>query len=126
MSDDNNSPKIDIDLSYLSDVANGSTEFIIDMIDIFIDQTPTYVKQLGLAIQEKDWKSVADISHKIKPTLAFMGVIKARDDMEVIESSARALENLDEIQDKFNDLEIICNRLFARLQELKKELQSKL
>ena len=126
MSDDNNTPKIDIDLSYLSDVANGSTEFIIDMIDIFIDQTPLYVKQLGLAIQEKDWKSVADISHKIKPTLAFMGVIKARDDMEEIESSARALENLDEIQSKFNDLEIICNRLFTRLKELKKELQAKL
>jgi HPt (histidine-containing phosphotransfer) domain-containing protein len=126
MSEDNNSSKIDIDLSYLSDVANGSTEFIIDMIDIFIDQTPIYVKQLGLAIQEKDWKSVADISHKIKPTLAFMGVIKARDDMEEIESSARALENLDQIQQKFNDLEIICNRLFARLEELKKELQAKL
>ncbi|HCN83367.1 MAG TPA: Hpt domain-containing protein [Sphingobacteriaceae bacterium] len=126
MSDDNNAPKIDIDLSYLSDVANGSTEFIIDMIDIFIDQTPLYVKQLGLAIQEKNWKTVADISHKIKPTLAFMGVIKARDDMEEIESNARSLENLDEIQSKFNDLEIICNHLFVRLQQLKKELQTKL
>ena len=126
MSDTNKTPKIDIDLSYLSDVANGSTEFIIDMIDIFIQQTPDYVQQLGEAIKEKNWKSVADLSHKIKPTLAFMGVIKARDDMEVIESNARAQENLDDIGRKFNELEVICNQLFSQLGELKKELQSKL
>ena len=126
MSDSNKPPKIEIDLSYLSDVANGSTEFIIDMIDIFIQQTPDYVQQLGAAIKEKDWKSVADISHKIKPTLAFMGVMKARDDMEVIESNARALENLDEIGSKFNELELVCKDLFAQLGELRKDLQSKL
>jgi HPt (histidine-containing phosphotransfer) domain-containing protein len=117
---------IDIDLSYLSDVASGSTEFMIDMINIFLEQTPDYIFQLGVAIKEKDWPLVANVAHKIKPTLAFMGVADARDDMEDIEESARSLKNLEAIEDKFNALQAICGNLFSRLEELKKELEAKL
>jgi HPt (histidine-containing phosphotransfer) domain-containing protein len=119
-------PKIDIDLSYLSDVASGSTEFMVDMINIFLEQTPDYVVQLGKAIKDKDWPVVANIAHKIKPTLAFMGVTSARDDMEIIEENARNLKNLEEIEIKFNALESICVYLFERLEEVKKDLETKL
>lgn len=119
-------PEINIDLSYLSDVASGSTEFMIDMIDIFLEQTPDYIVQLGIAIKDKNWPLAANIAHKIKPTLAFMGVISARDDMEEIEENARALKNLEEIEHKFNSLESICGYLFSRLEQLKKELEAKL
>ena len=119
-------PKIDVDLSYLTDVASGSTEFMIDMIDIFLEQTPDYIIQLGLAIKDKNWPLVANVAHKIKPTLAFMGVISARDDMEEIEENARSLKNLEEIAPKFESLKAICGFLFTQLEELKKELEAKL
>jgi len=119
-------PEIDVDLSYLSDVASGSTEFMIDMINIFLEQTPNYIAQLGVAIKDKNWPLVANIAHKIKPTLAFMGVVSTRDDMEEIEENARSLKNLEEIEHKFNSLEAICGFLFSRLEELKKELEAKL
>jgi HPt (histidine-containing phosphotransfer) domain-containing protein len=118
--------EIDIDLSYLSDVASGSTEFMVDMINIFLEQTPDYITQLGEAIKNKDWPAVANIAHKIKPTLAFMGVASARDDMGEIEENARSLKKLEEIAPKYHQLESICGFLFTRLKEVKKELEAKL
>ena len=42
----NNSADFNLDLSYLQDVANGSNEFMIQMIDLFLNQTPGYFEQL--------------------------------------------------------------------------------
>jgi len=39
-----------VDLSYLNDIAGGNVEFVIDMIDIFLEQTPVYFEELNAAI----------------------------------------------------------------------------
>ncbi len=101
MSQDINKTTFDIDLSYLNDIADGNAEFIIDMIDIFMQQTPVYFDQLDKAIQEKDWKVAGDVAHKIKPTLAFMGVEAAKEQMADVERKAR---NLDHTEETIKDL----------------------
>ncbi len=127
MSDSPNSnPGAALDLSYLNDVASGSTEFMIEMIDIFLEQTPGYFDTLSQAIADKKWQIVADVAHKIKPTLAFMGVDKAKDDMQEIEHKARGLKDLDSIQPEFVKLRATCTTLFSQLEEYKKDLESKL
>ncbi|MDF3076412.1 MAG: Hpt protein [Sphingobacteriaceae bacterium] len=121
-----NSGTATLDLSYLNDVASGSTEFMIEMIDIFLEQTPGYFDTLTDAIRDKNWQIVADVAHKIKPTLAFMGVDKAKDDMQLIEHKARKQENLDSIEPEFTALKATCKNLFGQLETYKKDLESKL
>jgi len=113
-----------IDLSYLRDVASGSDEFMIDMIDLFLDQTPLYFEQMEQHIQEEAWSKVADIAHKIKPTLAFMGVDSAKDSMAEIEKNARNLQNIETIQPAFNILKENTKGLYAELMRVKTELQN--
>ena len=130
-SDNNNMPQdinkatFDIDLSYLNDIADGNAEFIIDMIDIFMEQTPIYFDQLDKAIQEKDWKVTGDVAHKIKPTLAFMGVEAAKEQMAEIERKARNLDHTEEIEEKVSQLKVSCESLYAGLQKIKDDLQGK-
>ncbi|KAA8486315.1 2-amino-4-hydroxy-6-hydroxymethyldihydropteridine diphosphokinase [Arcticibacter tournemirensis] len=130
-SDNNNMPQdinkttFDIDLSYLNDIADGNAEFIIDMIDIFMEQTPVYFDQLDKAIQEKDWKVTGDVAHKIKPTLAFMGVEAAKEQMAEIERKARNLDHTEEIEEKVSQLKVSCESLYAGLQKIKDDLQGK-
>lgn len=69
---------------------------------------------------------MADISHKVKTSLAVIGAGSSRDDIEVIESNARASTNLDEIETKCSSLKILCRRLIMRLEELRIELMQKL
>jgi HPt (histidine-containing phosphotransfer) domain-containing protein len=113
-----------LDLSYLKDVASGSDEFMIDMIDLFLDQTPAYFEQLEQFIIEEDWSKVADIAHKIKPTLAFMGVDSARESMAEIEQNARNLINLQAISPAFQILKEMSVQLYTQLAEVKASLQN--
>ncbi|HEY1025968.1 MAG TPA: Hpt domain-containing protein [Sphingobacteriaceae bacterium] len=116
----------EVNLSYLRDIASGSVEFMIEMIDIFLDQTPEYFRNLETAVAEKNWKGVADVAHKIKPTLAFMGVNSGKQDIEDIEHKARDGRDVEEIQVQFNTLKEKCSNLFLKLQQVRTELEAEL
>ncbi len=116
---------IKIDLSYLKDVSDGNVEFIIDMIDIFLMQTPEQVANLSKAIAEEDYPKVAEVAHKIKPTLAFVGANDARDTMQTIEHRARYKENVDTIKADFDALKDVIENLFVGLQQAKEQLAGK-
>ncbi len=121
----NNSADFNLDLSYLQDVANGSNEFMIQMIDLFLNQTPGYFEQLDQLIKDLNWPLVAEISHKIKPTLTFMGIESARANMAEIEQNARNLENLDTIPPAFKLLKEMSVELFLKLAQIKSDLEKR-
>lgn len=114
--------EIIIDLSYLKEVATGDTEFIIEMIDVFLLQTPGYIEQLTAAIDQKDWTKMADLSHKIKPTFTFMGVMSAKDSLQMIETKSRNQEDYDEIVSEYNKMKQIFKVIFLKLEDKKIEL----
>ncbi|MES2873692.1 MAG: Hpt domain-containing protein [Bacteroidota bacterium] len=116
-------PEFKIDLSYLRDVSSGSNEFMIEMIELFLEQTPAYFEQLDQFISEENWTRVAEIAHKIKPTLAFMGADAAKESMAEIESNARSLKNTDSIAPAFKSLYVFSEDLYNKLSEVKKELE---
>lgn len=116
--------EIKIDLSYLMDVAGGNTEFIIEMIDIFIAQTPGHLEELTAAVASKEWKKIAELSHKIKPTLAFIGVESAKDSMAEIEKSARNEENYESIVLKMDEMQDVFKIIFFKLEAKKLELSA--
>lgn len=121
--DSKNTP---IDLSYLNEIAGGDAEFMIDMIDIFMEQTPIYTAQLQTALEQQDWKTVGDVAHKIKPTLAFMGASQAKEQMALIESRARTETDIENIKSDFNEVKRVCERLYEGLIKVKSELQESL
>lgn len=121
-----NATDLQIDLTYLNEIASGSAEFMIEMIDIFLEQTPEYLQQLTDSVKVQDWKSVGDIAHKIKPTLAFMGVEYAREVMTEIERKARNLDAVETIEEDLTYINGISSTLYSRLNEHKKELESQL
>lgn len=114
--------EIVIDLSYLRDVASDNTEFMIEMIDIFLTQTPGYVEQLIIAVDQKDWSKMADLSHKIKPTMSFMGVESAKNTLGDIETKARNQEDYEGIVAEFDKMRDNFKTIFVKLEEKKIEL----
>ncbi|QEK50660.1 Hpt domain-containing protein [Pedobacter aquae] len=117
---DNN--QIIIDLSYLREVASENTEFMVEMIDIFLDQTPGYLSSLNDAIESKNWQKIAESAHKIKPTLGFMGIESARETMAEIELNASKQEDFENIVLKYNQMQEVFKTIFIKLEEKKQEL----
>ncbi len=114
--------EFNLDLTYLREVSSGSNEFMIEMIDLFLAQTPEYFENLKEFIAEENWSKVADIAHKIKPTLAFMGANAAKESMGEIESKARNLTHTETISAKFQTLHEFSAVLFSKLKEVREEL----
>ncbi|HTN18910.1 MAG TPA: Hpt domain-containing protein [Pelobium sp.] len=111
-----------IDLSYLQEVASDNSDFMIEMIDIFLAQTPEYVSILSDAIDQQNWDKIAEMAHKIKPTLAFMGANEAKETIASIESRGRAKEDYEGIMSDFGNLREDFNQIFTGLEQKRKEL----
>lgn len=113
-----------IDLTYLIEVSDNNSEFMIEMIDIFQAQTPGYVNQLEAALSIEDWKRVSEMAHKIKPTLTFMGVESAMLVMTSIESRARDGVDFEGIKADFEDIKEVLQIIYLKLEDKKKELEA--
>ena len=63
-----------IDLSYLEDLAMGSNDFKIEMLESFTRTTPESITKMLGCIENKDWKTLGGIAHKLKTSYSFMGM----------------------------------------------------
>jgi HPt (histidine-containing phosphotransfer) domain-containing protein len=111
-----------IDLTYLKEVASENVEFMVDMIDLFMEQTPSYTQDLKNAIDQKNWEKIAQTAHKLKPTFTFMGIEAGRDLMSTIEHRAREKEDFEGIARDFKEIYQSFDNIYIKLQEKKQEL----
>jgi HPt (histidine-containing phosphotransfer) domain-containing protein len=117
---------VPLDLSYLKEMSGDSAEFMVEMIDMFKQQTPVYIADLQEAIAEKDWSRVSSCAHKIKPTFAYVGRDDAKEHMQLMENYARDLQHLEEIPVKFQEINDFIQVLNKQLDEAKADLERKI
>lgn len=105
-----------IDLTYLKKVTSNNESFLRDMITTFLDTMPKSIDEIRVHAGSKDWDNLARAVHKIKPSLAMMGLNKTRDIGAQIELSAKertSLKKLPEITKEF------CVQLESAVTQLK-------
>ena len=119
----NNSP---LDLSYLRDMSGDSVEFMIEMIDMFKQQTPLYIADLEQTVLVEDWEKAAGFAHKIKPTLSYVGREDARALLQTIENDARESKSLSHMPQAMKELTDFVVILYRQLDEAKAELEKRL
>ncbi len=119
----NNAP---LDLSYLRDMSGDSAEFMIEMIDMFKQQTPLYMEELKQAVSEKNWSKVSSCAHKIKPTFSYVGREDAKSHMQMMEQNARDLNKVEELPNAFAEVNDFVQILYNQLDEAKDLLKDKL
>lgn len=88
------------DITKMTGLCGGDTEFLKKMIEIFIQQSRTSTKQIKEAMAVRDLKTVFQISHKIKPGIDNLGIECLKTQIREIEKDAKTgvystkLENL--------------------------------
>lgn len=90
------------DLSFLLEIADGSTEFIVESIDMFLQQTPELMWAIYNAIRADDRAALGQSAHKLKPNLGFFGMLGAQTMMQEIEAMAKNGDDMAAIEAKFN------------------------
>ena len=79
----------DIDLSLLHEIADGSDEFVVESINLFLQQTPESLQIINNAISAENWLEVASAAHKLKATLGFFGMTNSQALIQEIEYSCK-------------------------------------
>ncbi|PTS97723.1 histidine phosphotransferase, partial [Pedobacter sp. HMWF019] len=108
------------------DMSGDSAEFMIEMIDMFKQQTPIYMADLEQAVRDEDWTKASGFAHKIKPTFVYVGREDAKDHMQMIEHCARDLKDVNQIPTLFNEVNEFVQLLYKQLDQARAELEKRL
>ena len=85
-----NTPNQDLDLSFLYEIADGSNEFIIESIDMLLQQTPELLQSIDSSLKSGDWATAAASAHKLKPSMGFFGMKLSEELLKEIEMLCKA------------------------------------
>ena len=114
------SPDQDLDLSFLYDIADGSTEFIIESIDMFLHHTPEMLQMITTAIADKDWVVAAQAAHKLKPNLGFFGMPISQATIQEVEIMAKSgAPDPELLISKFNEVNSLISGNMVTLAEIR-------
>ncbi|MFC6999305.1 hybrid sensor histidine kinase/response regulator [Rufibacter roseus] len=115
-----------VDLSYLELFANGNIEFMLDILQMFIDQTPGQVQELTRAVSFSNWAETRTIAHKIKPSLALVGIREIEELNSEIEQSALHRSNTEQIPSLVQKMVVFVDRAVKVLEQEINLLKNKL
>ncbi|MEO6723093.1 MAG: hypothetical protein ABIN67_22195 [Ferruginibacter sp.] len=106
-----------VDLTYLNQHTRSDPALMIEMINIYLEQTPIIVKAMKEGLEKKDWKLLHAAAHKIGPSFYVMGMY---------EENGSAIKKIQELATRQMDgqlvvrlvraIEHICDRAREELQ----------
>jgi CheY-like chemotaxis protein len=111
-------PSKAVDLTYLKEMSDNDRGFITEMIQSFITQTPKDIENIWFHFANEEFDDVANLVHKIKPAITFMGIHDLKDLILEIEDNAKK-RKLDDLE---RQLKIFDNTCTLAIEELKEEI----
>ena len=96
---------------------------VIEMIDLFLEQTPEMLANIESACQDKSWDKMASEIHRFKPNLDYMGMATTKKLIEEIEKDAKNRENLETLKQRFEEVKKKCLHAYKFLDEERSNLK---
>lgn len=114
------SPRI-TNLAYLREISDNNEDFFKDFINLFLQNAPLSITDLETGAANKDWEKVRQASHKLKPSLSYIGMKEMHAMAASIEDYSKSKSNLSEIPLMIRQLKSACDQAY---EELENELKS--
>jgi len=101
----------------LHQIARGDKNFVNELIDMFLKQTPLTVANIHDYAARSLFKELDDAAHTLKGTAANIGAVKIRDICQQIELAARAAD-LSKINPLLTILDDVFNRTISEMKSI--------
>ncbi|MEA5260210.1 ATP-binding protein [Arcicella aquatica] len=113
-----------VDLDYLVHRTKSNPKLMMEMISLYLLQTPPLIYTMKQSLLNKDWHLLYSAMHKIIPSFSIMGISADFEEMaKKIQEYASRLEQLDGIQDLVLQLETVCLQACTELEEELKRIK---
>ncbi len=109
------------DLSYLREMSDGNEDFFKEFITLFMQNAPAGLDEIDEGIKNSDWEKVRQASHKLKPSLSYVGMKEMNLKAAKMEECAKTKTNLELIPALAAEIRKACEQAFI---ELEKEIQT--
>src|SRR5699024_79625 len=78
-----------VDFKSLLLYTGGDTDFLVEMINIFLEESPQNIRSLREFHEKQDWNSLGLLAHKCKSSYGAMGVKQIHALMKTIENACK-------------------------------------
>ena len=113
-----------VDLDYLVHRTKSNPKLMMEMISLYLIQTPPLIYTMKQSLLDKDWQLLYSAMHKIIPSFSIMGISADFEEMaKKIQEYASRLEQTDGIQDLVLQLEKVCLQACTELEEELKRIK---
>ena len=107
-----------IDLVYLNKRTKSNPELMMEMISLYLEQTPPLVNAMTKSMKEKDWNTLYSAVHKIIPSFAIMGMSHDFENIaKQVQEYAGTQKQTDGISELVQQLESVCLQACDELKE---------
>jgi CheY-like chemotaxis protein len=112
------------DLSYLKQRTKSNQKLLMEMISLYLEQTPSILSAMKQSVADKDWPSLYKAVHKLIPSFAIMGINADFENMaKKVQEYASKEQNMDEIPSLVILLDNVCKQACDELTESFNELK---
>lgn len=104
------------DLSILSDMVYGDTDFMAELVNTFIEYAPLDSQELLSFAEANDWVETSKKAHKLKSSIRTLGVTSLSDLILEIELDAKDEKNTTTIQPRILEFKATLSKVLESLQ----------
>ena len=112
-----------VDLNLLNDCFFGETALQIDVINIFLTETPSKVDSIKSGISEQNHIQIKENAHYLKSTFSTLGVPLNKEYLQ-LEELARENESLSKINAVFESTLPTFNKCYQEYERILNELEN--
>jgi PAS domain S-box-containing protein len=106
------------DLGYLNRCTKSNSVLMMEMIKLYLEQTPPLISKLKQSLKNNDFNSLASAIHKLIPSFLIMGIHKDFENMaKKVQEYANTQQHLDELADLVVQIDNVCTQACEELQE---------
>ena len=107
------------DLSRLIKMSNNNNEFIIRMVNLFIENTSIMLDQIEAAQQKSDFEKVKALAHKLKSSVDIICIASTKEMVVFIEQESLSENKSPVFNETFAKLIEVLRKTIVQLQEIK-------
>jgi len=106
-----------IDLDYLNTRTKSNPQLMMEMISLYLEQTPPLISAMKKALQNEDWESLHASVHKMIPSFAIMGMSVDFENMaRKVQDYVGMLQHTDSINKMVVQLSDVCTQACEELE----------
>ncbi len=102
-------------LQYLEEISSGDHEFIIDMLNDFVKNTPNVLGEIDNCLSTSNWSQLYKTVHKFMPSFDFVGAENIRDDLRKLEQFTKTQTNLELINPLLLNIKAFCDDIILEI-----------